>query len=33
MQTINGLMTVGIKDKQLLQLRDRVVARQEQRML
>jgi cation transport protein ChaC len=33
MQTINGLMTVGIKDKQLLQLRERVVARQEQRML
>jgi cation transport protein ChaC len=33
MQTINGLMTVGIKDKQLLQLRDRVAAHQEQRML
>lgn len=28
-QTVNGLMTVGIKDKQLLRLRDRVVARQQ----
>lgn len=29
MQTVNGLMTVGIKDKPLLRLRDRVVARQD----
>lgn len=29
MQTVNGLMTVGIKDKQLLLLRDQVVARQQ----
>ena len=28
MQTVNGLMTVGIKDKQLLLLRDQVIARQ-----
>jgi cation transport protein ChaC len=29
MQTVNGLMTLGIKDKQLLRLRQQVVARQE----
>lgn len=29
MQTVNGLMTAGIKDKPLLRLRDRVVARQD----
>ena len=28
-QTVNGLMAVGIKDKQLLRLRDRVVAQQD----
>ena len=28
MQTLNGLMTVGIKDKPLLRLRDRVLAQQ-----
>lgn len=28
MQTVNGLMTVGIKDKQLLLLRDQVIQRQ-----
>ena len=28
MQTVNGLMTVAIKDKQLLLLRDQVIARQ-----
>jgi cation transport protein ChaC len=29
MQTVNGLMSVGIEDKPLLRLRDRVVARQD----
>jgi cation transport protein ChaC len=29
MQTVNGLLTVGIRDKQLLQLRDQVIARQQ----
>lgn len=29
MQTVKGLMTVGVKDKQLLRLRERVVARQD----
>ena len=28
-QTVNGLMTMGIKDKQLLRLRDQVIARQQ----
>lgn len=29
LQTVNGLMTVGIKDKQLLLLREKVIARQQ----
>ena len=29
MQTVNGLMTMGIKDRQLLRLRDQVIARQQ----
>lgn len=29
MQTVNGLLTVGIRDKQLLRLRDQVIARQQ----
>ena len=32
MQTINGLMTVGIQDKPLLRLRDRVLAQQNARI-
>ena len=29
MQTVDGLMTMGIKDRQLLGLRDQVIARQQ----